>query len=107
MPSKSRYAGVPLFAVKDLQHTAAHAEISCQGFICLARASLTNLDCPVALFAMQSAAMLQTPNEASVEAFEQMDPAVETTNPRELLTTEDIKAADAVGAATPTIMTGC
>ena len=45
---------------------------------------------------MQSAAQLQSPNEASVEAFEGMDPAVETANPRTLLTTEDIQAADAV-----------
>lgn len=49
----------------------------------------------------QSASPRQSVNEASVEELEYMDPVIETTAPRELLTTEDIKAADAVslGAA--------
>lgn len=48
------------------------------------------------MHALQSAVPLQTPNEGGVDAFEFMDPAIETTSTRELLTTEDINAATAV-----------
>lgn len=45
---------------------------------------------------MQSAAQLQTPNAASVEAFEMMTPEVETTDADNLLQTEDMRAAQVI-----------
>ena len=46
--------------------------------------------------ALQSAAPLQTPYDATLEELEFETPAIETGKPRDLLTTEDMAAADAV-----------
>jgi hypothetical protein len=46
--------------------------------------------------ALQSAAPLQTPNPDTLEELEFETPAVETAKPRDLLTSEEMAAADAV-----------